>query len=274
MIDNLNTITRFETIWHRFYCDNCSGHHIFHAIIMPRLSIFGADAALSESNLGNEGEKMIRKRMMGFSKMIWIMIIVGTTLAALNLIVTLATEQDESTQLRLMISLILFGLVVLIFVKNFFINQSRYKKLFSREGERGMELLEAEYQAGGKTKDVVFGDKHLFIENESSVGFDIVNYQEIFWMHPYVYTTKILFIPILRIRNINVYLDAPERGRAQMVQINAKHLDHDGSLNEFFAKIKEKNPNILLGHDLEWQKMLARDKASLIRLAHNQSEVI
>lgn len=149
--------------------------------------------------------------------MIRTIIIACTTLAALNMIATLATEKDDITQQRLMISFILFGLVLLIFVKTFLMNNSRYKKLYNREGERGIELLNAEYQAGRKKREVVFGEKHLFIELDGSGGFDIVNYQEIFWMYLYVHTIRFLCIPILRIRHINVYLDAPERGRAQMV---------------------------------------------------------
>lgn len=217
---------------------------------------------------------MIEKKIKRFSKMIRTMIIACTTIAALNMILTLATAKDDDTQLRLMISVILFGLVLLITVKTFLVNQSHYKKLCKIEGERGIELLAAEYQAGRKTREVVFGDKHLFIELDSSGGFDIINYQEIFWMHLYVYTIKVLFIPIVRMRHINVYLDAPERGGAQMVQINAKRLYHDDSLKEFFAQVRAKNPNILLGHDLAWVRMLSKDKEALIRLAHSQTEVV
>lgn len=217
---------------------------------------------------------MIEKKMKKFNKMLRTMIVAGGGLAVLNMVLTLATEQDDSTQLRLLISYILLGLIAVIVIKNFFINQSRYKKLCISQGEHGMEQLNAEYQAGRKTREVVFGDKHLFIELDSSGGFDIVNYQEIFWMHLYMYTTKVMFIPVLRMRYINVYLDAPERGKAQMVQINAKHLYKDVAFKQFFAAVKEKNPNILLGHDLEWARMLSRDKDALIHLAHSQTEVI
>ena len=214
---------------------------------------------------------MIQKQYMRLGSGMRVLIAACGALSVLCLVVFLLDRESEDASLFLGLGGLLLALIVLIYAIMKGRSRASYNRLYDRVGEHGVERLAEEYQAGYRTKEAVFGAQHLFVEAGTNMQFDIIAYADIVWMHLYQHTTRYLFIPVLRERRFNLYLDVPERGRNQMIQINAKRIFKTPSV--FFDQVIEKNPNLLVGYRAEWERMLHKDRESFIRFARGQQPV-
>lgn len=151
-------------------------------------------------------------------------------------------------------------------------NRAKYRKLCDTVGQHEIEKMEEEYLGGQRTKAAVFGHTHLFLEPGcNTLGFDLFQYSQIFWMYLYQHTTKLEFIPVMRSWSIRIYLDDPARGRQQMVEVNARRFRKNPQ--EFFGRVVAKNPNILLGYSPEWARMHDTNRQAFIQFVRSQQVV-
>ena len=145
------------------------------------------------------------------------------------------------------ISFIFFFIFIIVYLSVYFKNRKIFKKFNKEELEHiGLELFQIkENNPYEKMKLYLLKDYVV----DTSNGIVILKYQDIIWAYPYEYRYNGLLVN----KNIKLY----DKNKKVYDISNTKYHDKDRDkiINEVLNKIKDKNPEIILGFNRENKKL-------------------
>ena len=145
------------------------------------------------------------------------------------------------------ISFVFFFIFIIVYLSVYFKNRKIFKKFSKEELERiGLELFQIkENNPYEKMKLYLLKDYVV----DTSNGIVILKYQDIIWAYPYEYRYNGLLVN----KNIKLY----DKNKKVYDISNTKYHDKDRDkiINEVLNKIKDKNPQIILGFNRENKKL-------------------
>ena len=140
---------------------------------------------------------------------------------------------------------IVFLVLIILYLINFFKNKKIFKNFSHEELEKiGAEIYELREKPYSKMKFYLLKDYVVDLSN----SIIILKYQDILWAYPYEYRYNGMLVN----KNIKVV----DKNNKYYDIANTKYLDKekDKVLQDILEKLKEKNPEIILGFNKENQK--------------------